>query len=106
MAAASASHPRRSNDYYTRIVLNFGEAFPPASWFALAAKAGGAVTGETLTTLDEGIHECHRKALKSGEFTHIDTPHAVIECSVSTGVSAGVSMSIWFNDEATRRFAK
>ena len=56
----------------TGVSMNWDDGSnPPKDWFALAAKAGKAVTGVDKDWLEAAIRKCHRVALKdpSGEST-------------------------------------
>ncbi len=97
----------QSNHYFTGISVSFEGAFPPNPWFAVAAKAGRAVTGEEIRTLDQGIRQCHREALESKtELAELETPHAKIECQAFTRDGGGVTMTVWVADEEARKFEK
>ena len=80
----------------TGVSVNWGSAFPPNVWFAIAVKAGQAVTGENTQKLDEGLRKCRRDALKAkDEFSGLETPKAKI---AFTRVGGGTMMSIWIDD--------
>lgn len=46
------------------VSLSWEDAFPPNAWFALAVKAGHAVTRVDFGRLDKAIRRCHIQALK------------------------------------------
>jgi len=84
----------------TGVSINLGGPFPPNAWFALAVKAGQAVTGEGTQKLDEGLRKCHRDALKAeDEFSGLETPKAKIECQAFTRDGGGTAMDIWIDDD-------
>jgi hypothetical protein len=88
------------NHHYTGIGLAFEGAFPPNGWFAVAAKAGRAVTGENIEVLDQGMRQCQREALKSEtESADLETPNARIECQAFTHDGGRAAVDIWFLDE-------
>ncbi|MGA3063950.1 MAG: hypothetical protein ABSD90_12115 [Methylocystis sp.] len=88
----------------TGISLNWDGASPSNEWFALAAKAGNAVTGEDLKKLDVGIRECHRSALKGkSEVSDLEVAGAKIECQAFTRDGGGTLMSIGINDHEARQ---
>jgi hypothetical protein len=77
------------------ISLGWEGAFPPNTWFALAVKAGHAVTGVDLGRLDKAIRRCHVQALRhKSEMSEFDIPHAIIECQAFTRDGGGVTMNI------------
>jgi hypothetical protein len=77
---------------------------PPNAWFGLLVKAGKAVTGVDLKELESASRQCHRSALKDkAELADIEIPNAKIECQAFTRDGGGVNISIWINDQASRR---
>ena len=78
--------------------------FPPNTWFGLLVKAGKAVTGVDLKELESASRQCHRSALKDKtELADIEIPNAKIECQAFTRDGGGVNISIWINDQESRR---
>jgi hypothetical protein len=90
---------------YTGVSLNWDESgFPPNAWFRLLARAGKAVTGVDVETLEAESHKCHRAALKDeSELADIDIPNAKIECQAFTRDGGGVVIHIWMNDHEARK---
>jgi hypothetical protein len=84
----------------TGVSMNWDDGSnPPKDWFALAAKAGRAVTGVDRDWLEAAIRKCHRVALKDpSEESDVEIPHARIECQAFTHDGGGVVMSIWITD--------
>jgi hypothetical protein len=77
--------------------------FPPNAWFVLLAKAGKAVTGVDVRTLETASRQCHRSALKDKtELADLDIPNAKIECQAFTRDGGGVNIGIWMNDHESR----
>src|SRR5262249_44153544 len=64
--------------------------YPPNSWFALAAKAGNAVTNVDPGDLEIAAHRCHQAALKS------EHAHAVFEVSSARIVCMSGSKDVGF----------
>src|ERR1700744_4043763 len=59
--------------------------FPPNEWFWLLAKAGKAVTGADLKTLESASRQCCRSALTDKtEPADMEIPNAKIECQAFT----------------------
>lgn len=88
----------------TGISLNWDAAFPSAAWFALAVKAGSAVTGEAPEKLEAAIRKCHRDALKDRlESSELELANAKIECQAFVRDRGGTSISIWINDNEARK---
>lgn len=52
---------------HLHVSVTCGSRFPSPAWFALAATAGHAVTGEAPRKLEEAIKKCYRDALTAGE---------------------------------------
>lgn len=78
--------------------------FPPNAWFGLLAKAGKAVTGVDVRTLEAASRKCHRAALKDkSELADIDIPNAKIECQAFTRDGGGVNIHIWMNDHEAQK---
>jgi hypothetical protein len=78
--------------------------FPPNEWFGLLARAGKAVTGVDVKTLERASRNCHRAALKDkSELSDLDIPNAKIECQASTREGGGVNIHIWMNDHEARK---
>lgn len=85
-----------SSPTLTGVYVNFNGAFPPNAWFAMAARAGGAVTGAPEKAIEAGIRKCHRAALKnSTELSDLDMKGARVECQAFTRDGGGVTVSIW-----------
>jgi hypothetical protein len=90
---------------FTGISLTWdASGFPPNTWFGLLMKAGKAVTGVDLKELESASRQCHRLSLKDkGEIAHIEIPNAKLECQAFTRDGGGVNISIWINDQESRR---
>lgn len=70
-------------------------AFPPNVFFALTAKAGSVVTGESAGRILSALHQCHQAALKSdGEMDEIDLPKIEIDCQAFTRDGGAVSFDV------------
>jgi hypothetical protein len=67
----------------TGVSIIWGSAFPPNVWFAIAVKAGQAVTGENTQKLDEGLRKCHRDAL----------PKSTLSLSISSKMSSEIRLT-------------
>lgn len=89
----------------TGVSLGWDESgFPPNAWFGLLARAGKAVTGVDVNTLEAASRKCHRAALKDeSELADIDIPNAKIECQAFTRDGGGVNIHIWINDHEARK---
>lgn len=87
--------------------VSFGwdnSGFPPNVWFGLLARAGKAVTGVDVKTLEAASRRCHRAALKDkSELSDLDIPNANIECQAFTRDGGGVNIHIWMNDHEARK---
>lgn len=78
--------------------------FPSNEWFSLLAKAGAAVTGVGLKSLEAASRKCHRSALKDeSELAGLEVENAKIECQAFTRDGGGVNIHIWMNDHAKDR---
>jgi hypothetical protein len=78
--------------------------FPPNAWFVLLAKAGEAVTGVDVKTLEAASRKCHRSALKEQDsLADLDIPNAKIECQAFADSGGGVIISIFVNDHEARK---
>jgi hypothetical protein len=78
--------------------------FPSNAWFSLLAKAGQAVTGVDLKTLEAAARKCHRLALKEqSSLADFDIPNAKIECQAFADSGGGVIVSIFVNDHEARK---
>jgi hypothetical protein len=78
--------------------------FPSNAWFSLLAKAGQAVTGVDVKTLETASRKCHRSALKEqNSLADFDIPNAKIECQAFADSGGGVIVSIFVNDHEARK---
>jgi hypothetical protein len=90
------------------VSLNWDDgAYPPKDWFAVAARAGWAVTGVDADWLEAAIHKCHRVALKDpSEESDVEIPHARVECQAFAHDGGAVVMSIWIDDRGPPKTAE
>ncbi|OPY98933.1 hypothetical protein A5906_30720 [Bradyrhizobium sacchari] len=68
--------------FVTYVSINWdASGFPSNDWFALAARAGSAVTGTELKKLETAAHRCHRAALNDkSELASVYLDDATVEC--------------------------
>ncbi|WP_143099384.1 hypothetical protein [Bradyrhizobium sp. cf659] len=82
--------------FVTYVSVNWdASGFPPNKWFGLVAKAGNAVTGADVRTLEAAAHRCHRIALRDKtELARAELQGAAVECQAFTRDGGGVVIDV------------